>query len=79
LIHGTSAAHVDTLWLGELKANVRSDRERIAHLAEESVWIVFGQIMSVIGALTLARVMTEYLAVCHEGDGSGRFQAMLHL
>ena len=48
-------------WLSRLRARLHSDRERVIRLSKESAWIVFGQIMGIIGSLVLVRVLTEYL------------------
>lgn len=38
-----------------------TDASRFRRLAKEGVWVVIGQLASVIGALVLVRVLTEYL------------------
>jgi len=47
---------------------LHSDRERVTRLSKESAWMVFGQIMGVIGSLALVRVLTGYLAPAEYGQ-----------
>lgn len=45
-----------------------SDSSRLRRLAKEGSWVVAGQVASVVGALVLVRVLTEYLSPTQYGD-----------
>lgn len=47
---------------------VRHNRERIMRLSREGGWIMAGQIATVVGALVLVRVLTEYLKPAEYGE-----------
>src|SRR3569832_1874996 len=45
-----------------------TDSSRFRRLAKEGGWIVFGQIVAVLGSLVLVRVLTEYLTPFQYGQ-----------
>jgi O-antigen/teichoic acid export membrane protein len=52
----------------QLTAQLIGQRERILRLSKEGGWIVAGQVITVLGALVLVRVLTEYLQPAEYGQ-----------
>jgi len=63
----TPLAQGKSRWLSRLRVKLQSDRERLTRLSKESAWMVFGQIMGVMGSLAMVRVLTEYLQPAEYG------------
>jgi O-antigen/teichoic acid export membrane protein len=54
--------------INRLNHYIRNNRDRIVRLSGEGGWILVGQIVSVLGALALVRVLTEYLEPAEYGQ-----------